>query len=256
MYTKAFTLATLLTLTSALPSGSGKTIVDRQGATIRTDCWNIKPGTQFYRCANGYIGCFEKDPCALPPLAADPTQPTESTPSTSPAPPASTANEITEPRSYNIYEQFPDSYDPVPHVDLKKTVEGGIVTRNAMVFENVPEGATNCNLMWRSDKADDKNSFFVTGEGQVWSRQLTGFPAEDEDVTYATLEEFRNNDVEFSQSMDMTGWPASPSDHMGPSLECGSVVAVELHGSDKGDGENRVFITNTATNGFYLSYDL
>jgi hypothetical protein len=39
-------------------------------------------------------------------------------------------------------------------------------------------------------------------------------------------------------------------------MKCGSQVAVEVRGSDEGEEENRVFITLTETNGFYLSYEL
>ncbi|KAJ4305059.1 hypothetical protein N0V90_000589 [Kalmusia sp. IMI 367209] len=251
MSAKLFTFTTLLALTAALPSGPRNTI-ERRGATIRTDCWQTNPGTSFYRCANGYIGCFAHDPCDLPSIS-DPTSPPAPSPSiTTPETPQQ--HEITEPRSFNIYPKQVNVEDPVGHVDLKKTADEGIITTNALVFDNVPANAKNCNLKWRTDKANDRSTFFADGFGQVFSRQLFGFPSGK--VTYNSLEEFRDNEAEFVSSMDFTGWESSPTTHGGPSLKCAEQVAVELKPSGQGDGDNRVFITLTKTNGFYLTYAL
>jgi hypothetical protein len=255
MSAKVFALTSLLALTSALRS------TPSQRRRDISDCSHT-PGTQFYRCSNGYVGCYAQDPCALPALSSTSSTPTTTTvssatptPTVADATPTATALEITVPRSFNIYPQIVDSAeDPVPHVDLKKTAAEGIVTTNALLFENVPANAQNCRLQWRSEKVDDKSMFFVTGNGLVSSRQLLGFPSGD--VTFESIKPFQDNNTDFRASMDFTGWESSPGTHGGPRMVCGEQVAVELMGAETGDGENRVFIANTETNGMYLTYDL
>lgn len=47
-----------------------ETIVDTPGVGARSDDpTQCVPGKVFYSCANGYRGCFAKDPCDLPPAA-------------------------------------------------------------------------------------------------------------------------------------------------------------------------------------------
>ena len=244
MSTKLFIFTSLLALTSALRS----TLTERR--QVNTECPQTNPGTQFYHCSNGYVGCFAEDPCAFPPFSTT----TPSIPSATPIP---TRHEITEPRSYNIYPQNGNGIeDPVPHVDLQKVVKEGIVTTNALVFDNVPENAKNCRLDWRSDKANDRSNFFVEGAGQAYFRQLLGFPSRPVSVIFETLKRFQDTEKEFSQGLDFTGWENSPAQHIGPSLKCARQVAVELKGEEGGEDANRVFIANTATNGLYLTYEL
>jgi hypothetical protein len=249
MSTKLFTLTTLLALTSALPLIPRDTILERRAA--QAEHWQTKTETQFYRCANGYVGYFSSDPCALPPLASTTT-------TTVPTPTAQTPRvyEITQPRSYNVYiQQSPDEVlDKVEHVDLQKPKGSRTTTTNAMVFENVPTGAKNCRLNWRNTIPNMDNIFSVVGAGQAWHRQLLGFP--DGKTLPFHLNPYRDPSATWSPSLDFTGWPGSPGDHLGPALKCGSQVAIELKGSDEGEQENRVFITLTETNGFYLSYEL
>ncbi|KAF2727562.1 hypothetical protein EJ04DRAFT_517179 [Polyplosphaeria fusca] len=252
MSAKLYAFTTFLALTSALPSTLRSTLSERRAQN--TECWQTNPGTQFYRCANGYVGCFATDPCALPPLASSTTIPT-STPT--PEPPK--VYEITKPRSFNIYvlsEAQHNVQDQVPHVDLNKPEGSRTTTTNAMVFDNVPAGAKNCQLKWRSTAPNDENNFTVSGNGQAWHRQLLGFPSGNEIVSYDGLKKYQDPNAEFSPSLDFTGWPELPGDHTGPTLNCAEQVAVELKGSDEGDQVNRVFMTLTETNGFYLSYEL
>jgi hypothetical protein len=186
MSTKIFIFTSLLALSSALRT----TLTERR--QVNTECWQTNPGTQFYRCINGYVGCFAKDPCALPPLST-------ATPSIPSDIPVSTTHEITESRSYNIYPRNgADESDLVPHVDLQKSATEGIVRTNALVFDNVPENAKNCRLQWRSDKADDP-SFFVVGAGQVYSRQLLGFPSSEDPVTYKSLKPFQDTQKDLGE---------------------------------------------------------
>ncbi|KAJ4296489.1 hypothetical protein N0V90_006534 [Kalmusia sp. IMI 367209] len=253
MSTKLFTFTSLLALTSALPSGLRSTLSERRAD--RSDCWQTKPGSVFYNCANGYVGCFYQDPCSLPPLESTPTTP-PSTPT--PAPPK--VYEITKPRSFNIYvlsEAQHNVQDQVPHVDLNKPKGSRTTTTNALVFDNVPTGAKNCHLNWRSTKPNGENVFTVKGQGQAWHRQLNGFPTKSEIVSYDGLKKYQDPTAEWKPSLDFSFWPEQePRDHRGPSVECAEQVAVELKGNDEGEQENRVFITLTETNGFYLTYEL
>ncbi|ORY12759.1 hypothetical protein BCR34DRAFT_563323 [Clohesyomyces aquaticus] len=236
MSTKLFTFASLLALASALPHS---TLSQRRAQN--TECWQTNPGTSFYRCDNGYVGCFASDPCALP---AKPVN----------------VYELTKPRSYNIYvlsEAQHNVEDKVPHVDLNKPADSSITTTNAMVFDNVPAGAKNCQLHWRSTAPNDENSFTVAGSGAAFSRQLLGFPSGDEIVSFDGLKKYQDPNAKWSQSLDFTGWTEMPGSHTGPRLNCATQVALELKGSDgPADQENRVFITLTETNGFYLTYEL
>ncbi|CAI6236433.1 unnamed protein product [Periconia digitata] len=250
MSTKAIIFASIVAFTSALPS-YGKN-------TETTECWRTNPGTSFYRCANGNIGCFAYDPCG--PQVSSTTPPT-TVPNVTPTPTTvpSAKYTLTQPRSYNIYplnEALHDSEDPVSHVDLLKVANGGIVTTNAMVFENIPAGAKNCFLGWNSTVPGGENDFKVTGKGQASRRQLTGFPTSEEKVSFNSLKKYQDNSAEWSQSLDFTGWVESPGTHGSGFLKCGEQVALEIKGSDDGEGENRVFITNTEDNGFFLTYEV
>ncbi|KAF2651879.1 hypothetical protein K491DRAFT_696106 [Lophiostoma macrostomum CBS 122681] len=255
MSAKAFAFTSLLALTSALRS------TPAQRRRDISDCSHT-PGTQFYRCSNGYVGCYAQDPCALPTISSSSSTPTTTTPTSStPTPtvadatPTATGLEITVPRSFNIYPQNgAQNQDEVPHVDLKKTDDGILVTTNALLFENVPSNAQNCRLQWRTEKEDDKSLFFVTGIGLVYSRQLLGWP--EGDVTFESLKPFQDNETGFRGGLDFTGWESDPRSHGGPRVNCAEQIAIELKGSEGGDGENRVFIANTKTNGMYLTYDL
>ncbi|KAF1974729.1 hypothetical protein BU23DRAFT_89765 [Bimuria novae-zelandiae CBS 107.79] len=259
MSTKLFTLTSLLALTSALPSGLRSTLFERRAATTECDA-----GTWFYKCSNGYVGCFNYDPCSLPKL--------ESTATTSPTVPSPTSSssstptseppkiyEITKPRSYNIYhsEGQTNEEDKVPHVDLVKAENGTIVTSNAMIFDNVPAGAKNCRLNWRHSVGIEGDEFTVEELGQAFARPLTGFPTPPEKVSFNGLKKYQDTAAPWSQGLDFQNWPGLPArEHYGPSVPCGTQVAVEVKGSEEGVKANRVYITNTKTNGFYLSYSL
>ncbi|KAF2444623.1 hypothetical protein P171DRAFT_443626 [Karstenula rhodostoma CBS 690.94] len=248
MATKLFAFTSLLALAAARP-----TVTSR--SADRSDCWQTNPGTVFYSCSNGYTGCFYQDPCSLPPLPSS-APPTPLPTTTSEAP---EKHELTTPRSYNIYPLSTAQHnvqDKVPHVDLNKPAGSATTTTNALVFDNVPAGAKNCILNWRSTAPTDENNFTVNGSGQAWTRQLTGFPAKTDIVSFDGLKPFQDPAAEWTPSLDFTGWTESPGSHAGSKLECGEQVAVELKGSGEGEGENRVFITLTKTNGFFLTYEL
>jgi len=242
MSAKLIAFTALLSITSALRS----TITERR--QVNTECWQTNPGTVFYNCANGYVGCFKEDPCALPPKPDTPELPT--------------IYEITQPRSYNIYPKSPlapedELEDKVPHVDLKKEPGRGIVTTNAMVFDDVPAGAKNCQLMWRLDGKDGLGGFRLTGtHGLIYTRQLLGFPDENTPVTFSNLKPFLNTAEEFSPSINTSGWELTTGAHIGPALECAEQVAVEMIQDDSGAEDDRIFMVNTETNGFYLTYQL
>jgi hypothetical protein len=249
MSTTLFTLTGLLAFTSALPSALRSTLSER--SADRSDC---NAGTVFYNCANGYVGCF---PAATYP---DPCTTIPASPSTTPASTIPKVYEITKPRSFNIYvlsEAQHNVQDPVPHVDLNKPKGSATTTTNAMVFDNVPAGAKNCQLKWRSTETNGENMFTVAGNGQAWSRQLNGFPTKEEIVSFDGLKKYQDPEAEWKASLDFTGWTESPGDHTSTTLKCAEQVAIELKGSDEPlEQENRVFITLTETNGLYLTYEL
>ncbi|KAF9740435.1 hypothetical protein PMIN06_009547 [Paraphaeosphaeria minitans] len=251
MSTKLFAFTSLLALAASRP-----TLSVRRAES--SECWQTNPGTVFYSCSNGYHGCFYQDPCSLSPLSStDPTSITPS-PTTSSDIPVE-IHELTKPRSFNIYvlsEAQHNVQDQVGHVDLNKPEGSAITTTNALVFDDVPAGAKNCNLNWRSTVSNDENNFTVKGAGQAYTRQLTGFPAKSEIVSYDGLKKYQDPSAQWTLSLDFTGWTEQPTSHRGPGLACGSQVAVEIKGSDEGEGENRVFITLTETSGFYLTYEL
>ena len=250
MYTNILTFTTLISLTSALPSGLRRT--EPSPPADISECWKTDPGSVFYNC-KGYIGCFHTSPCEGAPA-----------PTPVPAPPAPTTPKvytITKPRSYNIYVRSEAQHnieDRVYHVDLHKPADSTITTTNAMVFDNVPAGAKNCRLRWRTSEPDSDNVFTVAGDGNVWTRQLTGFPVQGvETVSYDGLKKYQDPAAEWSPSLSFADWIGTVDDHTGPSMECGSQVAVELMGAaEPFEQENRVFLTLTETNGFYLSYEL
>lgn len=237
----------LLAFVSALPSGLHSTLSER--SPDRSECWRTEPGSSFYNCF-GYVGCFYSDPCSLPHRPSSTTLPTPEPPKT---------HEITRPRSYNIYvlsEALRDEEDSSSHVDLEKPEGSGITKTTAMVFENVPKGAKNCRIMWRSAARNDRSVFFVEGQGQAWVRQLNGFPTKPERVTFDGLKKYQDPEAEWSAGLDFTGWPESPGTHNGPYVNCAERIGIELKGSDQGEALNQVYIVLTDTDGIYLTYEL
>lgn len=240
MFAKLFAIAGLLAIASALPSSERSTGTLTERANVP-----CKPGTLYYRCFQ-YNGCFAKDPC-------DPNKP----------PPSSAVKTlqsytITRPRSYNIHPlSNTKEEDKVPHVDLEKPRNSRTVTTNVVVFDNVPKGAQNCQLMWRSAITDGDNRLDVVGKGEAWTRQLNGFPIKTQAVSFFSIKKYQNTNAQWSRTLDFTGWGNTTSDsHGGPALKCAEQVAVETKGNDEGEQENRVFMTLTDKNGFYLRYDL
>lgn len=75
-------------------------------------------------------------------------------------------------------------------------------------------------------------------------------------INYNSIDEFRDCDKEFGQSLDFTGWEASPGSHASTTVDCKEEIAFEIEGSDEKPAKdgNRVFMENSETNGFYLTY--
>ncbi|PVH97844.1 hypothetical protein DM02DRAFT_616229 [Periconia macrospinosa] len=262
MSTKFFAIAGLLALTSALPASERATLTER----AHGDCWLTNPGTQYYKCFQ-YDGCFAKDPCdpnsPPPPSTTTPCATSSATPSTipssTPTPPKS--YEITRPRAYNIYVLSKEQHnvqDKTGHIDLNKPAGSRITTTNALVFDNVPKDAKNCRLMWRTVKPDETNSFRVDGNGQAWTRQLTGFPTgtEKDLVSFDGLKKYQDPNAQWSP-LDFTGGENDHSERTAQSLKCAEQIGLEMTGSDGGDEELiRIFMTLGEKNGVYLKYDL
>ncbi|CAI6331717.1 unnamed protein product [Periconia digitata] len=262
MSAKIFAFASIFALASALPAEP----------RANTEC---SKGTSFYSCF-GQIGCFATDPCINGPPTASSTKPpcTTTTISTTPTistsnptvtPAAPKTNEAT-PRAYNIFIQQEDAEgDLTGHIDLRKNAEGVITTINTLVFDNLPADAKNCKLMWRTNATSIPSRFRGIGDGRAWIRQLTGHPAMGEKWVNKDLDQYRDPAADYPEKSqwDFTELFKAPfeqvekamADQRPVDVRCGATVAVEVKGSDQGEGENMVFIQHDQYHGIYLAYE-
>ncbi|KAI2621189.1 hypothetical protein GGR54DRAFT_91930 [Hypoxylon sp. NC1633] len=249
----AATLAYLATAALANPINAGP------AGMLRRQHWtDCEAGLVFYSCANGYRGCYEKDPCALPPLTTTTTTtvplPTPTPITTTPA--ACPTGSIWQPTMYNLYPTDPTrSEAAVTRLDI--TTLNSPTTEQAMVFHGIPAGATRCTLHWAQAGAAER-TFVVEHSGLVSVAPLTGFPAAGSPVSIASLAPFAEADDAAGAAFDVdfTFWDATltATDHVGSPVACAESVYLKV-GLDATNGAGHVLLEQDARNGFYIEYE-
>ncbi|KAL7627939.1 hypothetical protein AAE478_002134 [Parahypoxylon ruwenzoriense] len=266
MIKTAASLACLAAVTLATPLNSGASnVLPRQH---ETDC---SSGKVFYSCANGYRGCFETDPCALPAIIITTTATfstsivsATSTSSTSSAttvaaagacPTAGTTGSIWQPTMYNLYPSEPDlAQTPVSYLQVQ--VHGtDPQLEQAVVFRGIPAEAKTCTLSWAQADASERN-FVVVDSGLISVQPLAGFPdvGQGEPVTSDSVDAFVDPAVKPLRP-DFTFWDKTEAatPHTAGPIDCAQDVYFKVN-IDARNGDGHVYLEQDAKNGFYIEY--
>ncbi|KAI0388095.1 hypothetical protein F5Y04DRAFT_241648 [Hypomontagnella monticulosa] len=225
-------------------------------ARHESDC---AAGTVFYSCANGYRGCFTKDPCALPPIATTsiplPPATTTTPPSVTSVPagcPAGTTNTIWQPTMYNLYPSEPEkAQDAVSHLHISYHKDAPALEQVAIF--HLPANAKTCSLNWA--QADEAERTFVVDESGLASiLPLTGFPAAGTPVSAASVAPYEP--ATGSTHADFTFWDKQAKDattHSVGNFVCAENVYFKLS-IDSVNGDGEVFMEQDKKNGFFVTY--
>ncbi|KAI1650442.1 hypothetical protein F4815DRAFT_442219 [Daldinia loculata] len=224
--------------------------------------WDCPTGNVFYSCSNGYRGCFEKDPCALPPAAttslASPSTTTTSIASSSTsfvaaACPNGTKGSVWQPSMYNLFPEDPDHSEPSVSFINVSTRENKPPVEQAIVFRGIPSEAKTCNINW-DQAAESERNFTVEDSGYVSLLQLNGFPY-GEPVSSSSVAAFEpagakpvHGDFTFWDKQSKTAWPH----FIGP-VNCSSEIYFRL-ALDTLSGFGHVFMDQDKKNGFHIDY--
>ncbi|KAI1417028.1 hypothetical protein F5Y13DRAFT_153576 [Hypoxylon sp. FL1857] len=238
----AASLACLATLALASP-------LSRRG---ETDC---SAGTVFYACANGYRGCFDKDPCALPPISSSPTPTTIAPAATTTAAPACTNGTIWKPTMYNLYPGEPDKTEPAVSYLQVQVQEGKPEIDQVAVFQNIPATAQKCFLNW-AQAAEAERTFTVDDSGYTAVQQLSGFPGAGEPISSASIAKYEPADKTKAKHPDFTFWDKQSKDaqtHSAGEIDCAENIYVKVS-LDTLNGDGHIYMEQDDKNGFYVTY--
>ncbi|KAI0889307.1 uncharacterized protein GGS22DRAFT_153618 [Annulohypoxylon maeteangense] len=218
-----------------------------------TDC---PTGTVFYACANGYRGCYQQDPCALPPIASTslPATPTPTT-SVTAAPPTATcqSGSIWQPTMYNLDLLQPDlSQTPVTYLQVQASGASKQLEQ-VVVFSGIPAGAKTCNLMW-AQAAEAERTFVVDGSGLAAILPLTGVPSL---VSANSIKPYLPAADTKPVHPDFTFWDKQSKDaatHTVGRFNCAEEVYYKIQ-LDTQNGDGRVYLEQDGKNGLYVTYE-
>ncbi|KAI0841186.1 hypothetical protein F5Y06DRAFT_260881 [Hypoxylon sp. FL0890] len=219
-----------------------------------TDC---EAGKVFYVCANGYRGCFEKDPCALPPIATTSlaSGPTPTTITTVTTATACSTGSVWQPTMYNLLPGEPDKTQPAVSYLQFQVQDNQPEQEQVAVFQGIPASAKTCYLNW-AQAAEAERTFTVDGSGYSTVEQLTGFPAAGQPISSASIAQYEPADKSKAQHPDFTFWDKQSKDavtHKGGEIDCAENVYLKV-ALDTLNGDGRVYMEQDAKNGFYITY--
>ncbi|KAI1086375.1 hypothetical protein F5B19DRAFT_162879 [Rostrohypoxylon terebratum] len=224
------------------------------GSLSRREWTDCPTGKVFYACANGYKGCYEKDPCALPPVTTTTTTSVAAPSSSStPAPTACQSGSIFEPTMYNLYPSQPDlSQSPVSYLQVQASEKDPQLEQVA-IFRGIPSNAKTCALMW-AQASESERTFVVDGSGLTAIQPLTGFPSAGAPVSANSIKPFESADA--PTHSDFTFWDKQSKDavnHTVGLIQCAEQVYYKLS-LDTLNGDGHVYLEQDAKNGFYVTY--
>ncbi|RYP91117.1 hypothetical protein DL770_002773 [Monosporascus sp. CRB-9-2] len=162
--------------------------------------------------------------------------------------------ELPQPTMYNLNSSDADRGEP-PVGYFQVEAQEDVSIEQAAVFRGIPAGAKLCKLMWRQAGSAER-CFSVDGHGLTAVRQLSGFPGEDEPVTFNSLRAFdRGNATTFSP--DFSFWPDhdGPFEHMAGAITCSQEIYLRI-AINRSYGDGFIYLDQDEKNGFYIQYTL
>ncbi|KAI1097298.1 hypothetical protein F4804DRAFT_328000 [Jackrogersella minutella] len=244
----ATSLACLAAVALANPVNAGSShLLSRRG---ESDC---PAGTVYYVCANGYKGCYETDPCALPPIA---TTSLAAAPIPTPAAAcASGAGSVWQPTMYNLSPSEPDKSQAA--VTFLQVQAGGDSPQaeQVAVFRGVPAAAKACTLHW-AQAAEAERTFVVDGSGYTSVLPLTGFPAAGAPVSSSSIAAFEPADDGKATHPDFTFWDKQSKNavnHTAGAVDCAEDLYFKVS-IDTLNGDGHVYLQQDSKNGLFITY--
>ncbi|RYP07129.1 hypothetical protein DL764_002676 [Monosporascus ibericus] len=162
--------------------------------------------------------------------------------------------ELPQPTMYNLNSSDADRGEP-PVGYFQVEAQKNVSIEQAAVFRGIPTGARLCMLMWRQAGSAER-CFSVDGQGLTTVRQLSGFPGEDEPVTFNSLRAFdRGNATTFSP--DFSFWPDhdGPFEHIAGAIPCSQEIYLRI-AVNRSYGDGFIYLDQDEKNGFYIQYIL
>ncbi|KAF4445348.1 hypothetical protein F53441_10897 [Fusarium austroafricanum] len=240
------TLACLATAASAMPAN-----VPRQPTN---EC---AKGTWYYACGTN-AGCYDHDPCNGPSAPA-PTPVSGKTPDSTEEKPATTTTSsslttIVPAALYDIYPEHPDEASgPVNGVHLE-TWEDKSQVEQVIIFKDIPADAKNCALSWRQGPRYSRKFLVKNDDAQADARPLSGFPENDEDVTYNSIKSY--DDQKSIGGPNFSFWDDRVEQgHSVGSVDCAATLSFII-GLRNPKGNSQVYLEqDDHKNGWILTYN-
>ncbi|RYO82826.1 hypothetical protein DL766_006244 [Monosporascus sp. MC13-8B] len=162
--------------------------------------------------------------------------------------------ELPQPTMYNLNSSDADRGEP-PVGYFQVEAQGGVSIEQAIVFRGIPIGARLCKLMWRQAGSAER-CFSVGGHGITAVRQLSGFPGENEPVTFNSLRAF-DGDNATTFSPDFSFWPDhdGPFKHLAGAITCSEEIYLRI-ALNRSYGDGFIYLDQDEKNGFYIQYTL
>ncbi|KAF9772778.1 hypothetical protein IL306_009486 [Fusarium sp. DS 682] len=235
------TFACLASLASAMPAN-----VARQPTS---EC---ATGTWYYSCGAN-VGCFDKDPCVEPtPASGQTPDSTENKPTTTTS--SSAIKTIVPAALYDIYPEHPDEASgPVNGVHLETWKDKSQVEQ-VIVFKDIPADAKNCGLSWRQGPRYSRRFLVKNSDAQADARPLSGFPENEEDVTYNSIKPF--DDQKSIGGPNFSFWDDREDDsHVVGGVDCAETLYFII-GLRNPKGDSQVYLEqDDHENGWTLTYN-
>jgi hypothetical protein len=204
----------LVTSVVALPTSSSTS-----GNLASRDYHECSAGYWYSKCGT-WDGCYNYDPCSLPPQ----TVPSQTPP---PPPPACKSGRVIAPQFTDLQVQHPDSPMTNTSGNLMALFREGEGKRNqdqVAMFTGIPRDAKSCRIGWRQKALP--RTFGVEDNGRVAFQVIPRLP---QPVTYNAVRGLV--DVNASErTMDFTFWDQSPGavEHDNGDVPCSENIYVYL----------------------------
>ncbi|KAM5349770.1 hypothetical protein ACJ41O_006275 [Fusarium nematophilum] len=154
---------------------------------------------------------------------------------------------------YNIFPKHPDlAKGAVKGVHLESYNNASQVEQ-VVVFSGIPADAKSCSFGW--EQGERISRVFIVKGGDALSdvKQLSGFPAEGEDVTYASVKPFDDAEENVG-GIDFTNWDdLDASSHLAGGLDCAETLYFKVKLRNP-DGNTKVYLGQDEENGFHITY--
>lgn len=178
---------------------------------------------------------------------------TSMVPVSTPTGTVSSSEVLPTPTMWNLDSAEPDCGEAAVGY-LQVDLQGAVSKEQAAVFRGIPAEAKRCSLGWKQADKGERN-FQVGEQGMTKVRQLSGFPAEGEPVTFNSLREFEPANATV-WSPDFSFWPDYDQwDHPSGQIQCSEDIYLRIVINKEG-GDGFVHLDQDEKNGFYIAYTL